>query len=94
MCVKEQERAGELGLERMWNKRRLIAEESGTKGSSSRARLHNDRNGSGEKGHAWLRRGENKRNTAGADRKCGSLYPPQRPILRNRTPLPPSRAQR
>lgn len=27
--------AGEPGLERMWNKRRLIAEESGTKGSSS-----------------------------------------------------------
>lgn len=51
MCMQEQERAGEPGLERMWNKRRLIAEESGTKGSSSRARLHNDRNGSVEKGH-------------------------------------------
>lgn len=35
MCMQEQERAGEPGLERMWNKRRLIAEESGTKGSSS-----------------------------------------------------------
>ena len=71
----------------------MIAEEFGTKGNFSRARLHNDRNDSVEKGQGMAQeRRKQEEYSWSRQEDVESLPSPSSPILRSRMPLLPSRA--
>lgn len=94
MCMQEQERAGEPGLERMWNKRRLDCRGIWDKGKPLQEHVYITTGMAHRKGARWLRRGKQEEYSWSRQEVWESLPSPAPHSEKQNASSLPSRAHR